>query len=109
FEYFCSFLPFRLRIGSHVLDGLLLKPFNPVADMKELGKDVFGDPVKYQKKLQKNKNKAGEIAGSCGSAIFDDFSQLRARSRRLPSSQHLGRVLSSLRLMGQFWGRLSKI
>jgi AbrB family looped-hinge helix DNA binding protein len=33
-------------------DGLLLKPFNPVAEMKELGKGVFGDPVKYQKKLR---------------------------------------------------------
>jgi AbrB family looped-hinge helix DNA binding protein len=32
--------------------GLLLKPFNPVADMKGLGKGVFGDPVKYQKKLR---------------------------------------------------------
>ena len=33
-------------------DGLLLIPFNPVADMKGLGKGVFGDPVKYQKKLR---------------------------------------------------------
>jgi AbrB family looped-hinge helix DNA binding protein len=33
-------------------DGLLLKPFNPVAKMKGLGKGVFGDPVKYQKKLR---------------------------------------------------------
>jgi AbrB family looped-hinge helix DNA binding protein len=33
-------------------DGLLLKPFNPVAEMKGLGKGVFGDPVKYQKKLR---------------------------------------------------------
>jgi AbrB family looped-hinge helix DNA binding protein len=31
-------------------EGLLLKPFNPVAEMKGLGKGVFGDPVKYQKK-----------------------------------------------------------
>jgi AbrB family looped-hinge helix DNA binding protein len=32
--------------------GLLLKPFNPVSEMKGLGKGVFGDPVKYQKKLR---------------------------------------------------------
>jgi len=33
-------------------DGLLLKPFNPVAEMKGLGKGVFGDPLKYQTKLR---------------------------------------------------------
>jgi AbrB family looped-hinge helix DNA binding protein len=33
-------------------EGLLLKPFNPIAEMKGLGKGVFGDPVKYQKKLR---------------------------------------------------------
>ena len=33
-------------------DGLLLKPFNPVAEMKGLGKGVFGDPVQFQKKLR---------------------------------------------------------
>ena len=33
-------------------DGLLLKPFNPVVEMKGLGKGVFGDPLKYQKKLR---------------------------------------------------------
>ena len=33
-------------------EGLLLKPFNPVVEMKGLGKGVFGDPVKYQKKLR---------------------------------------------------------
>jgi len=31
---------------------LLLKPFNPVAEMKGLGNGVFGDPVEYQKKLR---------------------------------------------------------
>jgi AbrB family looped-hinge helix DNA binding protein len=31
-------------------EGLLLKPFNPVAELKGLGKGVFGDPVKFQKK-----------------------------------------------------------
>ncbi len=31
-------------------EGLLLKPFNPVAELKGIGKGVFGDPVKYQKK-----------------------------------------------------------
>jgi|GEM_PF-2621580 hypothetical protein len=30
-----------------------LKSINPVAEMKRLGKGVFGDPVKYQKKLRK--------------------------------------------------------
>ncbi len=33
-------------------EGLLLKPLNPVADMKGLGRGVFGDPVKYQKKTR---------------------------------------------------------
>jgi AbrB family looped-hinge helix DNA binding protein len=33
-------------------EGLLLKPFNPVAEMKGLGKGIFGDPVKFQKKLR---------------------------------------------------------
>lgn len=35
-------------------EGLLLKPFNPVAEMKGLGKGVFGDPVKYQKKFRED-------------------------------------------------------
>jgi len=33
-------------------EGLLLKPYNPVAAMKGLGKGIFGDSVKYQKKLR---------------------------------------------------------
>jgi len=33
-------------------EGLLLKPFNPVAELKGLGKGVFGDPLKFQKKLR---------------------------------------------------------
>jgi AbrB family looped-hinge helix DNA binding protein len=33
-------------------EGLLLKPFNPVAELKGLGKGVFGDTVKFQKKLR---------------------------------------------------------
>lgn len=32
--------------------GLLLKPYNPVAEMKGLGKGIFGEPVEYQKKLR---------------------------------------------------------
>jgi AbrB family looped-hinge helix DNA binding protein len=32
--------------------GLFLKPFNQVADLKGIGKGVFGDPVKFQKKLR---------------------------------------------------------
>jgi AbrB family looped-hinge helix DNA binding protein len=33
-------------------EGLLLKPFNPVAQLRGIGKGLFGDPVKYQKKLR---------------------------------------------------------
>lgn len=33
-------------------EGLLLKPCNPVAELKGIGKGLFGDPVKYQKKLR---------------------------------------------------------
>ncbi len=33
-------------------EGLFLKPFNPVGELKGLGKGVFGDPVQYQKKLR---------------------------------------------------------
>ncbi|XHH10357.1 MAG: AbrB/MazE/SpoVT family DNA-binding domain-containing protein [Candidatus Bathyarchaeia archaeon] len=33
-------------------EGLLLKPLNPVTDLKGLGRGVFGDPVKYQKKIR---------------------------------------------------------
>ncbi len=33
-------------------EGLLLKPFNPVAELKGLGKGVFGDPIHYQKKIR---------------------------------------------------------
>ena len=38
-------------------EGLLLKPFNPVSELKGLGKGVFGDPVKYQKKLREEWNR----------------------------------------------------
>jgi len=34
-------------------EGLLLKPINPVREMRGLGKGIFGDPVKYQRKLRK--------------------------------------------------------
>lgn len=33
-------------------EGLLIKPYNPLAEMKGLGKGVFGDPVKYQRKIR---------------------------------------------------------
>ncbi len=33
-------------------EGLLLKLCNPVAELKGLGKNVFGEPVVYQKKLR---------------------------------------------------------
>jgi AbrB family looped-hinge helix DNA binding protein len=49
----------KLKIESGVIleiketeEGLLLKPYNPVAEMKGLGKGVFGEPVKYQRKLR---------------------------------------------------------
>jgi AbrB family looped-hinge helix DNA binding protein len=31
-------------------DGLFLKPFNPAGELKGIGKGIFGDPIKYQKK-----------------------------------------------------------
>ena len=34
-------------------EGLFLKPINPLDQMKGIGKGLFGDPVKYQKKLRK--------------------------------------------------------
>jgi AbrB family looped-hinge helix DNA binding protein len=37
-------------------DGLFLRPFNPVRELKGLGKGVFGDPVNYQKKLREEWN-----------------------------------------------------
>jgi len=49
----------KLNIESGIIleinateDGLFLKPFNPVGELKGLGKAIFGDPVKYQKKLR---------------------------------------------------------
>ncbi|MEM2912320.1 MAG: AbrB/MazE/SpoVT family DNA-binding domain-containing protein [Candidatus Bathyarchaeia archaeon] len=33
--------------------GLFLKPYNPVAELKGLGKGVFGDPIEYQRKLRR--------------------------------------------------------
>jgi bifunctional DNA-binding transcriptional regulator/antitoxin component of YhaV-PrlF toxin-antitoxin module len=45
-------IPKKLRKKHNAEEGLLLKPFNPVAEMKGLGKGVFGDPVKYQRKLR---------------------------------------------------------
>ena len=39
---------------NETTEGLLLKPSNPVAELKGLGKGVFGDPVKYQKKLRED-------------------------------------------------------
>jgi len=33
-------------------EGLLLKPYDPVAELKGIGKGLFGDPVKYQKRLR---------------------------------------------------------
>ena len=49
----------KLKIESGIIleinatdEGLFLKPFNPVSELKGLGKGVFGDPIKYQKKLR---------------------------------------------------------
>lgn len=33
-------------------EGLFLKPFNPAGELKGLGKGIFGDPIKYQKRLR---------------------------------------------------------
>jgi AbrB family looped-hinge helix DNA binding protein len=33
-------------------NGLLLKPYNPVVELKGIGRGVFGDPVKYQRRLR---------------------------------------------------------
>jgi AbrB family looped-hinge helix DNA binding protein len=33
--------------------GLLLKPYNPVTEMKGSGKGIFGEPIEYQRKLRK--------------------------------------------------------
>ena len=33
-------------------EGLLLKPCNPVAELKGIGKNVFGEPLLYQRKLR---------------------------------------------------------
>jgi len=32
--------------------GILLKPYDPVKQLRGLGKGLFGDPVKYQRKLR---------------------------------------------------------
>ena len=32
--------------------GLLLRPYDPVAEMKGLGRGVFGEPVEYQRRLR---------------------------------------------------------
>ena len=49
----------KLNIESGIIleinatdDGLLLRPFNPLGELKGLGKGVFGDPVHYQKKVR---------------------------------------------------------
>ena len=33
--------------------GLLLRPHDPVAEMKGMGKGIFGEPVEYERKLRK--------------------------------------------------------
>jgi len=34
-------------------EGLLLKPYNPISEMKGLRRGIFGDPIEYQRKLRK--------------------------------------------------------
>ena len=46
------------QMSDETKESSLLKPFNPVAEMKGLGKGIFGDPVKYQKKLREEWDKA---------------------------------------------------
>jgi len=50
----------RLKIEHGIIleieeteEGLLLKPYNPVTEMKGSGKGVFREPVEYQRKLRK--------------------------------------------------------
>jgi bifunctional DNA-binding transcriptional regulator/antitoxin component of YhaV-PrlF toxin-antitoxin module len=43
-------------------EGLLLKPFNPIAEMKGLGKGVFGDAIEYQRKLRNDTKRSGATA-----------------------------------------------
>jgi AbrB family looped-hinge helix DNA binding protein len=56
-------IPKRLRKKLNIENGIILeieetdgvitlKPYNPVADLKGLGKGVFREPLKYQKKLR---------------------------------------------------------
>jgi len=49
----------RLNIDHGVIleleeteQGILLKPYDPVRKLRGLGKGLFGDPVKYQRKLR---------------------------------------------------------
>jgi len=49
----------RLKIEQGIIleieeteDGLLLKPYNPVTELKGSGKGIFGEPVEYQRKLR---------------------------------------------------------
>jgi AbrB family looped-hinge helix DNA binding protein len=39
-------------------EGILLRPYNPVAELKGLGKGVFGEPVKYQRKIREEWDRA---------------------------------------------------
>lgn len=48
---------FNIRPGTileinETKEGLLLKLFNPVVEMKGLGKGIFSDPIKYQKEIR---------------------------------------------------------
>lgn len=35
-----------------IKEGLLLRPYNPVKEMRGRGKGIFGEPVEYQRKLR---------------------------------------------------------
>jgi AbrB family looped-hinge helix DNA binding protein len=34
-------------------NGLLLRPHNPIRELRGLGKGIFGEPIKYQRNLRK--------------------------------------------------------
>jgi AbrB family looped-hinge helix DNA binding protein len=37
---------------TETTEGLTLKPCNPLSELKGLGKNIFGEPLKYQNKLR---------------------------------------------------------
>ncbi len=65
-------------------EGLFLKPFNQVGGMKGLGKGVFGDPVKYQKKLREEREcSQRKLHRCCALVNFFHFKKLKSLNRFL--------------------------